>query len=137
MTFVDTSAFIALTISKDTFHDSALEWWRGNGHFGVTTSNFVISETLGWVRYAAGKKIAVEIGRLLLESADITVLSVTSADEIEAWNLFKKIEGKGLSFVDCTSFVLMKRKKIKQAFAFDRDFVKAGFQIVPTHAGAS
>lgn len=131
MIFVDTSAFIALSISKDTFHGLALEWWGKNMSLGIVTSNFVISETLGWIRYAAGKKMAVEVGRLLLESSDIAIFSVTKVDEVEAWNLFQKMEGKGLSFVDCTSFVVMKREKIKHAFAFDRDFVRAGFQIQP------
>lgn len=134
MTFVDTSAFIALSISKDTFHGLALEWWKENVSSGVATSNFVVSETLGWIRYATGKKMAVEVGKLLLESSDITVFSVTKADEINAWNLFQKMEGKGLSFVDCTSFVIMRREKIKQAFAFDQDFVKAGFKMAPIYA---
>jgi predicted nucleic acid-binding protein len=32
--------------------------------------------------------------------------------------------------VDATSFVLMKRLKLRRAFAFDQHFAQAGFQMV-------
>ena len=47
------------------------------------------------------------------------------------WKLFKKLNGRGISMVDCTSFTVMKRLKIKKVFAFDEDFKKAGFLVLP------
>ena len=35
------------------------------------------------------------------------------------------------SFTDCTSFELMNRLKIEQAFSFDHHFDQAGFQSLP------
>ncbi|HUP50078.1 MAG TPA: VapC toxin family PIN domain ribonuclease [Thermoanaerobaculia bacterium] len=34
-----------------------------------------------------------------------------------------------VSFVDCVSFAVMDRRRIRTAFAFDRDFVETGFEL--------
>ena len=47
--------------------------------------------------------------------------------------MYLSIQGVGLrwhSAVDATSFVLMRRRQIKNAFAFDHHFASAGFQLV-------
>jgi len=36
---------------------------------------------------------------------------------------------RGLSLVDCASFVVMRRYGIEEAFAFDEDFEKEGFRL--------
>ena len=56
---------------------------------------------------------------------------VTAIDEKRAWRLFRKVEGRGISMIDCTSFILMKRLGIKEVFAFDEDFKKLGFTTCP------
>jgi predicted nucleic acid-binding protein len=38
---------------------------------------------------------------------------------------------RGISFVDRTSFELMRAEGIARAFAFDRDFARQGFETVP------
>ena len=42
-----------------------------------------------------------------------------------------KIRIKKLSFTDCTSFALMKKKSIEKAFFFDEDFKRPGFLLLP------
>ena len=48
-----------------------------------------------------------------------------------AWQLFQTYDDKEWPFTDCTSFILMQRRIIRQAFAFDRHFEQAGFQLWP------
>ena len=36
-----------------------------------------------------------------------------------------------VSFTDCISFVLMRKRQIKRVFAFDRHFMHAGFTLWP------
>lgn len=131
MIFVDTSAILALTFPKDSFHSKANIWQKENKKESFVTSNLVVIETLNWSRYKGGKKIAIEIGEGLYSRNGINIVKVTPEDERNAWNFFKKLDGKGISMVDCTSFAIMNRLKIKKAFAFDRDFKKAGFSILP------
>ncbi|MBW7941264.1 MAG: hypothetical protein H3C64_02455 [Candidatus Kuenenia stuttgartiensis] len=42
-------------------------------------------------------------------------------------SLFRKIEYKDLSFVDCTSFTLMKKEGIARALTFDAHFEQMSF----------
>src|SRR2546427_8482755 len=43
-------------------------------------------------------------------------------DETSAWRIFKTHRDKTYSFTDCTSFALMEKNVIKNAFAYDRHF---------------
>ena len=131
MIFVDTNAWVALVDDKDKFHPHASSWFHNNSEQSFITSNLVILETLGWLRYNRGKKLAVESGKRLLLSPDIKVERVSQTDETGAWKLFQKLGGRGVSMVDCTSFVVMKRLKVKEVFTFDQDFQKLGFKIYP------
>ncbi len=47
------------------------------------------------------------------------------------WEIFVGYEDKVLSFTDCTSFALMRERKLLDAFSFDSDFARAGFVILP------
>jgi predicted nucleic acid-binding protein len=91
----------------------------------------VVIKSLGWLRYKIGKKLAVETGQNLLSGRGIVIERVTAYDEQQAWLLFQKLDGRGISMIDATSFVIMKRLKIKEAFAFDTDFKTQGFTIYP------
>jgi len=131
MIFVDTSAFIALTFSKDSFHSKGVSWWEDNKKESFVTTNIVAIETLGWIRYKCGKRIAIEAGERFYSGQDLNIIKVSPDDEKEAWKSFKKLNGDGISMVDCASFVVMKRLKIKKVFTFDKDFEKVGFTLLP------
>ena len=130
MIFVETSAWLALVDAIDKDHKIANSWFRENS-LKFITSNLVIIESLGWIRHKRGKKEAVTLGKRLLLSPDITVERVTAVDEKRAWRLFRQVNGRGISMIDCTSFILMKRLGIKEAFVFDEDFKKLGFTTYP------
>ena len=48
-----------------------------------------------------------------------------------SWKLFVRRSEKRWSFTDCTSFVLMDNLDLRKALAFDRNFVEAGFAMIP------
>jgi len=131
MIFVDTSAIVALAFTKDTFHLRANEWFSKNKEESFVTSNLVVVESLGWIRYRGGKRLAVEVGERFYSGEGLNIIKVSPEDEKNAWMNFKKLDGKSISMVDSTSFVVMKRLKIKKAFAFDKDFEKVGFTLLP------
>jgi len=131
MIFIDTSAFIALTFPSDSFHKKANAWWKKNEKESFVTSDLVVIETLGWIRYKGGKKIAVEAGERFYSGRGLSIVKVSPEDEENAWENFKKLDGKSVSMVDSTSFVVMERLKIKKVFTFDKDFEKAGFTLLP------
>jgi len=131
MIFVDTSAIISLGVVTDKFHKRAIEWKSTHRNVDLITSNLVVIESLGWLRYKIGKKLAVDTGQNLLSGRGIVIERVTAYDELQAWLLFQKLDGRGISMIDTTSFVVMRRLKIKEVFAFDTDFKTQGFTIYP------
>ncbi|MBU0569294.1 PIN domain-containing protein [Patescibacteria group bacterium] len=131
MIFVDTSAWVSLVDKNDDFHDRAVEWFKNQKDKGFVISNLVIIETLGWIRYKLGKRQAIKVGEKLFGSEELRIEKVTREDEQKAWKLFQKLDGRGVSMIDCTCFALMRRLKIKEAFTFDKDFKKIGFTVYP------
>ncbi|MFQ5521326.1 MAG: hypothetical protein ACE5FK_08010 [Candidatus Methylomirabilia bacterium] len=55
----------------------------------------------------------------------------SGALEEDAYGLLRELSDQPLSFVDGISLCLMRQEKIPHAFAFDPDFVRAGFLRVP------
>jgi predicted nucleic acid-binding protein len=52
---------------------------------------------------------------------------VSNELEAESWAWLRRHDERAYSFVDATSFALMRRLRIREAFAFDGDFAAAGF----------
>jgi predicted nucleic acid-binding protein len=45
----------------------------------------------------------------------------------EAEKELERIEKRGVSLVDCTSFIVMRKRGVKKVLAFDPDFRAQGF----------
>jgi predicted nucleic acid-binding protein len=132
ITFVDTSALIALTDRRDTYHQEAVavqKQFRA-ANTRLVTSTYVISETITWLRYNLGHAVAVDFGNKILASSVVTIKDIDDAHFVKAFELFKKFEDQAFSFTDCTSFALMKSLKLKQAFTFDAHFSIMGFILI-------
>jgi predicted nucleic acid-binding protein len=48
----------------------------------------------------------------------------------QAWEYFRRTNLHKLSAADATSFAIMKRERIRLAYAFDHHFAAAGFRLV-------
>ncbi|VVB52637.1 tRNA(fMet)-specific endonuclease VapC [uncultured archaeon] len=119
--FVDTSAWYALLDKTDSDHESAVKFKDSLNH-SMTTTNYVADEIITLVKARLGYSNAVEIGRKLWNETITTLIRVSSSDEEKAWEIFVKYRDKGFSFTDCTSFAVMERFGITEAFAFDEHF---------------
>src|SRR5262249_37583133 len=58
---------------------------------------------------------------------DVQIVHVDEAREREAWRRLRARGERDYSFVDATSFAVMRRRRIREALAFDDDFNAAGF----------
>ena len=133
MIFVDTGAFIARYVRRDSHHTRARRVWTEieklrNACF---TSNFVLDETFTLLGRQTSYSFAAERARALLGSKALTILRPDAEDELAALDLFARFADQNVSFTDCTSFALMRRHRLSRAFTFDRHFVAAGFQVLP------
>ncbi len=126
MRFVDTSFWIALLVPADRFHDDASQLWSTD-RGPLRTSNLVAGETWTWIRRRAGHAQALRYRTMLGRSARVSVAFVNSAVDERAWEWLARRDARSYSYVDATSFELMRRERITEALAFDGDFSAAGF----------
>jgi len=123
--FVDTGAWFAVAVKKDPDHNAAVRWLRRNRERLITT-DYVLAETATLIRArdktTRGHRLAVRVASSLLRQESALLEKVTEGDLAVALDVFRKYSDHMFSFVDCTSFVVMGRLGITQAFAFDDHF---------------
>lgn len=119
--FVDTSAWYALLDKTDSDHVSAVEFNKSLNH-SIVTTNYVADEIITLTKARLGYMNAVEIGKKLWNETIATLIRITPSDEKKAMEIFVNYHDKGFSFTDCTSFAVMERFGIIEAFAFDEHF---------------
>ena len=130
--FVDTSAWVALALTRDPLHAKAVEAWdhvtglRARLHTSVS----IILETFTFLDRHARRDVAIAWKDSLEDLSGLRVLTCSADEMNEAWRYFSRKELHKLSAVDATSFVLMTRRGIRVAFAFDHHFASAGFRLV-------
>lgn len=133
MIFVDTSAWVALHWVEDKFHPRAVEFWAEilTAKEVPLTSYDVFTESANLILRRAGLSSAVTFGQSVLASRAVARVEISEDLRHEAWAMFRAQEEVPLSFVDCTSFAVMRRRGIRKAFTFDQDFAAMGFEVVP------
>jgi uncharacterized protein len=93
----------------------------------LVTSNHVRGETWTFLRNRAHHKAAVRFLERLDASLHVRTIFVAEQVEGEALAWLRRHDERPSSFVDATSFALMRSLAIREALAFDGDFAAAGF----------
>ena len=127
MIFVDTSFWVALAIEADRDHATAARLFARHSAGVLATSDGIRGETWTFVRRRFGHRTAVALIDRLEQTPRLRVLRVGENDERDAWDWLRRHDEREYSFVDATSFALMRRLAIREALAFDGDFAAAGF----------
>jgi predicted nucleic acid-binding protein len=126
--FVDTSFWVAVRMTRDPNHDEAADLLQFHADDRLVTSNHVRGETWTFLRRRAGHRSAVHFLDRLGRSARVEVRFVGEALEDQAVRWLRRHDEREYSFVDATSFALMRSFRIRRALAFDGDFSAAGFE---------
>lgn len=128
--FVDTSAWFAYMNRADPDHHrvrSTIDALKG----ALVTSDYVFDELVTLALVRSGHAVAVAVGKVLLDPAQVSMERVTPADHASAWTLFQQRPDKDYSFTDCTSFAIMRRLGVEKAVTTDLHFRQEGFVTVP------
>ena len=131
--FVDTAAWVAAADAADAAGSAvrkARDQWLSDGGV-LTTTDYVIDETLTTIRFRLGLDAAEAWWRTIDGSARLRIESIDEARRERALSLFFRYRDKRFSFTDCCSFVLMRELQIRRALTLDHHFRKAGFEVVP------
>ncbi len=117
--------------ADDRHHARADQTWRAllAGGDELVCSNYVLVETFALVQHRLG------LAAVRALSEDVTPVLTTAWVDAEihaaAVAAVMSASRRKLSLVDCASFEVMRRRGLKQVFAFDPDFEEHGFTSVP------
>ena len=127
MIFVDSSFWVASALPRDAHHAQAAALMASLSDQPLITSNHVRGETWTFLRRRSGHRAAAAFLEALERSRRMSVVHVSTDLETAALTWLRHHDEREYSFVDATSFALMRSMKIRKALAFDGDFTAAGF----------
>lgn len=128
--FADTSALYALLDRDDGFHAAARAAFADLAGEDVVTHSYVLVEMIALTQRRLGAEAVRRFSQDFLP-----VLSTVWIDEAtHASGLAALLAAlpTDVSLVDFVSFQVMRERGIARAFAFDDDFLKAGFSALPS-----
>ena len=129
-TFIDTSGFYALLVEADSAHAAAVRWLTAarSRKTRVVTTDYVLDETATLLKARGHRDLAGAFFEQLDRSEVCTVLSVDRDQFNRARTFFVRHADHDYSFTDCTSFVVMGERGIREALSKDAHFEEAGFK---------
>ena len=126
--FVDTSFWVALQQRRDTNHERALDLAGAFRSARLVTSNLVVGETWTLLRRRDGHGHAIDwLDRAAVGSEHEAGANRAPSSKTRRGPGSAVHDERVYSFVDATSFALMRRLRIREVLAFDGDFAAAGF----------
>lgn len=130
-TFLDTSAILALFDADDPRHPEVDSAWKRLILLDepLVSSNYILVETLALVQRRLGMDAVQTVQRDIVPLLEIEWL--TQEIHQAAMAAFLRASRRRLSFVDCSSFEVMKRRGITRALAVDGHFDEHGFEQIP------
>ena len=131
--FVDTGAWFAIQVPDDANHAAASGVLSAvlEGARSLVTSNLVVGETYTLLRVSKGYREARRFLDTIAHSPRLERFFVGEVLERHAYELLERFADHPFSFVDATSFALMRQQRLQHAFAFDTHFRTAGFSRIP------
>jgi len=134
--FLDASAWVAVANRNDQNHNESVRTYRrllGSSTRLITTT-WTAYEALTIVKSRLGFSQAEKVWDRINSRAVVDLVQVDQRIEKSALELFWRYEDKTWGVVDCSSLIVMKALRCRQAFALDRHFVEAsrqfGFTVV-------
>jgi hypothetical protein len=119
--FVDTSAWYAAYVPGDPRH-AELKLLVESAPRRLVTTDHVLAETLTLLRVRGEGARAILLGRAMLAETCADLIRLEKADLERAFEIFAAYADKRWSYVDCSSYAVMERLGIVDAFALDRHF---------------
>lgn len=123
--FVDSNFFIALFSKADSLHTRAraIATDIDSRAVQLVISNLIFLETVTVLSQRRGRAMAKEAGVYLLSAPNVEIIHIDPSLQHETWVLFQHAGHKDISFVDCSTAVVMRSESISHILTFDvKDF---------------
>lgn len=128
MIFLDTSAIYAMADQADPRYERAKERFEvllDMGE-GILTHNYVLVEAMALIQSRLGLTAALKLAH---DCGAFDIEWVDEATHEEAVRCLAGLGKRRVSLVDQVSFLVMQRRGVRTALAFDADFEREGFQL--------
>jgi predicted nucleic acid-binding protein len=125
--FVDASFWIGRALPRDTRHQASRALEDVVQRAQLITTGHVLGETWTILRRRLGHSRAQGALDAIRALRGLRIEWIDEGIEVEAWTWLRVHDERPYSFVDATSFALMRKLRIQEALAFDGDFAAAGF----------
>ena len=127
--FIDSGGFYALINAQSPHHAAAVAYMdmARRAKWKAVTSDYILDETATLFRTRKLFHLAPALFDLAEKSTALETVRVDGEMFARAKSFFLKYHDHEFSFTDCTSFVLMKERKLKEALATDDHFRAVGF----------
>jgi predicted nucleic acid-binding protein len=137
---IDTSGWYALIDRTDSAHERAAtvvgKLVRGGSR--LVTSDYILDESYTLASARLGSVGAARLMDLVERTSAVDTEWIGGERFAAARSMFRKQLDQGLSFTDCTSFVVMRELHMVDAITTDRHFRSAGFHpLLPTAPAGS
>lgn len=125
--FIDTAYLLARVNRRDQYHSRANTLTRQYvGRQFIVTDGVLLETGNALARHF--RSAAIQLIEQFLASPQVEVVYMTPDLLASAIALYKQMDDKQWSLVDCVSFVVMRERDIAAALTSDRHFIQAGFQ---------
>ena len=129
--FADTSFYVAMLNTRDTWHSLAIECSQQFRGLSVTT-DFVLIELGNWLFRSGDRAAFVNLMAQLRSDPKTIIIPASRNGFDEGFNLYERRPDKDWSLTDCISFVVMHERKMSDALTGDHHFEQAGFHALLT-----
>jgi predicted nucleic acid-binding protein len=120
---VDTGAWYAVADRSDRHHQKARRFYLSEAGRGrLLTTDLIVAETWTLISAHLGRPAALTFWSTL-RATRVPILALDPVDLEAAWRIAEAFPDQTFSFTDCTSFAIMERLGVPDAFAFDRHFL--------------
>jgi uncharacterized protein len=127
LVFLDTVGLIALWDVADQWHERAMQAYDllKKGPFVAITTSYVLLECANAAARRPYRELLVKLRQDLLKQH--MLFDPNESDVAEAWSVYDVNRPGTASVIDLTSFAVMKRLGVSEAFTNDRHFQSGGF----------
>jgi predicted nucleic acid-binding protein len=129
--FLDTSALYAVFDADDTGHSAAARTWDEllRSDAPLHTSSYVLVELTALLQRRLGVVAVDALATYIMPWVNVS----WTEESIHAQAVSGLLAAgrRDLTLVDCTSFALMRKLGLRQAFALDSHFAEQGFVVAP------
>lgn len=125
----DTSFFVAYLNAHDEHHALAMEWMTASSDRIVTTE-WVLAELGNFLAEGPDRRLFGPLTRALVNEERVEIVPADHTSFVDGLSLYVRRADQHWSFVDCTSFRLMKAREIRDALTTDHHFQQAGFTVL-------